>query len=168
MVQSIGIIIVIYTTNFDHQVHVLDTYRLLNVSDQIFVCFFFCKRYFRLFLAWFGGDPHVQTLSNTDFTCNVYGSFIYAETTTQAKSIAKDLTTTNSIYLRALVTTELFSIIARTSKTPSLLQINSFYNQDMTYFSSFTMYLGLENNVIIDVGINPTNTYQFRKFNRSI
>jgi hypothetical protein len=163
MVRSIGIAIVIYTTNFDHLVHVSDTYHLLKVNAQIFV-FFFCTWHFDCFLAWFGGDPHVQTLSNTDYTCNVYGSFVYAETTTQAKTIAKEVTTTSSVYLKSLVTNELFSIIARTSKTPALLQVNSLYNQDMTYFSSFTMYLGLENNVIIDVSINPTNTYQFRKF----
>jgi hypothetical protein len=73
------------------------------------------------------------------------------------------VTIANSIYVNDLVNNELFSIIARTSKTPSLLQVNNFYNQDITYFSSFTMYLGSDNNVIIDVSISSANAYQFRK-----
>ncbi len=73
------------------------------------------------------------------------------------------MTIANSIYVNDLVNNELFSIIARTSKTPSLLQVNNFYNQDITYFSSFTMYLGSDNNVIIDVSISSANAYQFRK-----
>jgi hypothetical protein len=166
MVQSIGLIGVIYIMNFDHPVPVLDTNRLLKVNDQIKYSFF--NDILILFLAWFGGDPHIQTLSNSGYSCNVFGSFVYAETTSSAKTIAKSTTNTNSIYLKSIVANDLFSIIARTSKTPSLFQVNNFYNQDITYFSSFTMYLGSDNNVIIDVSINPTDTYQFRKIYKRI
>jgi hypothetical protein len=69
----------------------------------------------------------------------------------------------NSIYLKTLVSNELFSIVAQTSKTPSRLPINGFLNNDITYFSSFSMYLGSDNEVIINVNINAADTYQFSK-----
>jgi hypothetical protein len=109
----------------------------------------------------------MHTLSNADQSCNVFGSFIYAETTLDANATAIDETNDGDI-LEDLVLDELFSIIARTSKTQSLLRIDGFYNQYITYFSSFSMYLGSNNSVMIDVGINPNNTYQFSKKKYSI
>jgi hypothetical protein len=114
-------------------------------------------------LAWFGGDPHLQSLSDTDLSCNVYGSYIYAETTLSINETVLNTTDQSSTIVKALFTDELFSIIARTSKTQSLLRIDQFYNQPITYFSSFSMYLGSGNEVIINVDINTTNDYQFSK-----
>ncbi|CAF3337216.1 unnamed protein product [Rotaria socialis] len=112
--------------------------------------------------AWFGGDPHIQTLSNSDVSCNVFGSFIYAETTSTANNSANsNSTSTTSTIIKPLVSNELFSIVARTSKTPALLQVTKFFNQDITYFSSFSMYLGSNRDLIIDVDIDPSNNYQF-------
>ncbi|CAF4332324.1 unnamed protein product, partial [Adineta steineri] len=112
--------------------------------------------------AWFGGDPHIQTSDNANYTCNVYGSFIYAQTTNDANITANNNTDSSSTILKDLISNELFSIVARTSKSSSLLRANDFFNQTITYFSSFTMYLGSNNSVIIDVSIEPTNNYQFR------
>ncbi|CAF3469005.1 unnamed protein product [Rotaria sp. Silwood1] len=114
--------------------------------------------------AWFGGDPHILTSSNSDYSCNVFGSFIYAETTNDANNTANNIsnTGTSSTFLKSLVSNELFSIIARTSKTSSRLRIDQFFNQYITYFSSFSMYLGSNRDVIIDVDINQTNSYQFK------
>jgi len=116
-----------------------------------------------IILAWFGGDPHIQTSNNTYYSCNVFGTFIYAQTTSAANTTAKALSDPDSIYVQDLASNELFSIIARTSKTPSLLQIDGFFNNNVTYFSSFSMYLGSNNEVIIDVDINSTDKYQFSK-----
>ncbi|CAF1385731.1 unnamed protein product, partial [Rotaria magnacalcarata] len=113
--------------------------------------------------AWFGGDPHIQTLSNSDVSCNVFGSFIYAETTSTANNSANsNSTSTTSTIINPLVSNELFSIVARTSKTPALLRVTEFFKQDITYFSSFSMYLGSNCDLIIDVNIDPSNNYQFR------
>jgi hypothetical protein len=76
---------------------------------------------------------------------------------------AKALSDPDSIYVQDLASNELFSIIARTSKTPSLLQVSGFFNNNATYFSSFSMYLGSNNEVIIDVDISSTDNYQFSK-----
>ncbi|CAF4129363.1 unnamed protein product, partial [Rotaria sp. Silwood2] len=112
--------------------------------------------------AWFGGDPHILTSDNNGYSCNVFGSFIYAETTSDANSTANNNMSTGSTFLKPLQNNELFSIIARTSKTPSRLRLDQFFNQQITYFSSFSMYLGSNRDVIIDVDINSTNSYQFK------
>ena len=114
-------------------------------------------------LAWFGGDPHIQTLSNSAYSCNVLGSFIYAETTPSANNIARSPARANSNTVKALFENEVFSIIARTTKTPVRLPDNGFFNQEMTYFSSFSMRLGSNNDVVIDVDINPDKDFEFRK-----
>ena len=114
-------------------------------------------------LAWFGGDPHLTTLDNLPYSCNVLGSFIYAQTTRAANGTARLNTETNSDNLNELVSDELFSIIARTSETQTRLPVPRFFNAKMTYFSSFSMYLGLSNDVMIDVDIDPAKTYQFSR-----
>ena len=113
--------------------------------------------------AWFGGDPHVQTTGNAGYSCNVYGSFIYAQTTAIANTTANSNVQMNSTILKDLVSDDLFSIVARTSKTTALLRANEFFNQTISYFSSFSLYLGWNNSVIIDVNIDSTATYQFSK-----
>ncbi|CAF0783623.1 unnamed protein product [Rotaria sordida] len=119
-----------------------------------------CDGYETPLKAWLGGDPHIETSSNSAYSCNVFGSFIYAETTSDANTTANNNTNTSSTFLKTLVSNELFSIIARTSKTPSRLRIDQFFNQYITYFSSFSMYLGSNRDVIIDVNINPSDSYQ--------
>lgn len=43
------------------------------------------------------------------------------------------------------------------------LPVNGFFNQEMTYFSSFTMSLGSAKDVVINVGINPSRSVEFGK-----
>ena len=62
-----------------------------------------------------------------------------------------------------LLNNDLFSIVARTSTSQSRLRAQNFFNQDLTYFSSFSMYLGSEREVMIDVDVNSSATYQFSK-----
>ena len=91
------------------------------------------------------------------------GSFVYAETTSDANRTANTNTDTGSSILKDLVSNELFSIIARTSVTSSRLRIDQFFNQSVTYFSSFSMYLGSSRELMIDVDMNPINNYEFSK-----
>ena len=91
------------------------------------------------------------------------GSFIYAETTSDANRTANSNTDTSSTVLKDLVSNELFSVIARTSITSSRLRIDQFFNQNITYFSSFSMYLGSNRELMIDVDMNPVNNYEFSK-----
>jgi hypothetical protein len=121
----------------------------------------------RMLLAWFGGDPHLQSLSHQGISCNVRGSFIYATTTAEA-NITANASTTSSLNPAVLLNNDLFSIVARTSNAQSRLRAANFFNQNLTYFSSFSMYLGSERDVMIDVDINSSATYQFSKSDLSI
>lgn len=62
-----------------------------------------------------------------------------------------------------LVRNDLFRIDARTSAVPARLRVDNFLSQPVTYFSSFTMNLGSRSEVVIDVQINTTSSYQFCK-----
>ena len=118
----------------------------------------------RIISAWFGGDPHLQTLDDVDISCNVLGSFVYARTTSSTNSRINGRADSGSVTeVVDLVRNDLFAIHARTSTTPARLRIDSFLNQPVTYFSSFTMYLGSRNEVVLDVDINATSSYQFCK-----
>lgn len=93
----------------------------------------------------------------------MFGAFIYAETTSSANNTAKSPARADTNVVKDLKIDELFSIVARTTKTPARLPVTGFFNEGMTYFSSFSMYLGLVNDVVIDVGIDPNSSYQFSK-----
>ncbi|CAF1457750.1 unnamed protein product, partial [Adineta ricciae] len=112
--------------------------------------------------AWFGGDPHIQTTGNAAYSCNMYGSFVYAQTTAIANATANSSVQTNPTILKDLVNDDLFSIVARTSKTTALLRGTEFFGETISYFSSFSLYLGWNNSIIIDVNIDSTATYQFK------
>lgn len=117
----------------------------------------------KYFSAWFGGDPHMISSTNRSESCNVFGSFIYARTTQAANQTAVSSGSSgpsgSNIYRN-----DLFAIVASTSTTQSLLRNSPFYNATLTYFSSFKMLLGAQQELTIDVGINPNDSYQFRMF----
>ncbi|CAF0903620.1 unnamed protein product, partial [Didymodactylos carnosus] len=91
--------------------------------------------------AWFGGDPHMQTLNHSRYSCNLEGNFIYAQI----------LNTTDS--------EKVFSIFAVTSSTNPNIKVQPFQKQSITYYSNFLMELGSQTEVAINVSI--TNDFLF-------
>ena len=163
MVASIGHRVVDCITSYDHLALAPVIKHLIKVSSiisgKLIDITIMHSSHFDL-SAWFGGDPHLQSLSQVPRSCNVLGSFIYAQTTLLTNQTAINASSTGSINVD-IFDHELFSIFARTSTSQARLRAQNFFNQNLTYFSSFSMYLGSKHEIIIDVSISTISTFQF-------
>ncbi|CAF0953420.1 unnamed protein product, partial [Didymodactylos carnosus] len=117
-----------------------------------------CDGYNPPMQAWYGGDPHMETLTKSNFSCNMKGTFIYAETTAAANKSAIS-NNGNQTYANLLLPDELFAILVTTTAEKLNLKTELFTDQTFTYYSSFSMRLGAQSETVINVNVTDRNLF---------